>query len=86
MQKMYQQPSCLAHPFCTDGSGTGLLAPCLQTDSGNRNTQWPSVLCQHIGPNRTMFLPLESTNPFSIFIAWLNLDFGIEGLVSMYFM
>ena len=31
-----------------------------------------------IGPNRTMFLPLESTNPLSIFIAWLNLDFGIE--------
>ena len=31
-----------------------------------------------IGPNCTIFLPLESTNPFSIFIAWLNLDFGIE--------
>ena len=31
-----------------------------------------------IGPNRTMFLPVESTNAFSIFIAWLNLDFGIE--------
>ena len=31
-----------------------------------------------IGPNRTIFLPVESTNPFSVFIAWLNLDFGIE--------
>ena len=31
-----------------------------------------------IGPNRTIFLPVESTNAFSIFIAWLNLDFGIE--------
>ena len=31
-----------------------------------------------IGPNRTTFLPVESTNAFSIFIAWLNLDFGIE--------
>ena len=30
-----------------DGSSTGLFASCLQTDSGNRNTQWPSVLCQH---------------------------------------
>ena len=31
-----------------------------------------------IGPNHTIFLPLESTSPLSIFIAWLNLDFGIE--------
>ena len=31
-----------------------------------------------IGPNQTIFLPVESTNGFSIFIAWLNLDFGIE--------
>ena len=28
--------------------------------------------------NCTSFLPVESTNPFSIFIAWLNLEFGIE--------
>ena len=31
-----------------------------------------------IGPNRTIFLPVKSTDVFSIFIAWLNLDFGIE--------
>ena len=31
-----------------------------------------------VGPNRTIFLPVESTDAFSIFIAWLNLDFGIE--------
>ena len=31
-----------------------------------------------VGPNRTIFLPVESTNAFSIFIAWLNLDFGVE--------
>ena len=31
-----------------------------------------------VGVNRISFLPVESTNPFSIFIAWLNLDFGIE--------
>ena len=31
-----------------------------------------------IGPNRTIFLPVKSTNAFSVFIAWLNLDFGIE--------
>ena len=31
-----------------------------------------------IDPNHTIFLPVESTNPFSVFIAWLNLDFGIE--------
>ena len=31
-----------------------------------------------VGVNRTIFLPVESTDPFSVFIAWLNLDFGIE--------
>ena len=31
-----------------------------------------------VGANRTIFLPVESTNGFSVFIAWLNLDFGIE--------
>ena len=31
-----------------------------------------------VGVNRTIFLPVESTNAFSIFIAWLNFDFGIE--------
>ena len=31
-----------------------------------------------VGPNRTLFLPAGSTNAFSVFIAWLNLDFGIE--------
>ena len=28
--------------------------------------------------HHTIFLPVESTDAFSIFIAWLNLDFGIE--------
>ena len=31
-----------------------------------------------VGINRKIFLPVESTDAFSIFIAWLNLDFGIE--------
>ena len=31
-----------------------------------------------IGVNRNIFLPGESTNVFTAFIAWLNLDFGIE--------
>ena len=31
-----------------------------------------------VEPNRTIFLPAGSTNAFSVFIAWLNLDFGIE--------
>ena len=28
--------------------------------------------------NRTIFLPVESTDALSVFIAWLNFDFGIE--------
>ena len=47
LQTMYQQPFCLDHSFCCDGSSSGLLAFSLQTDSDNRNTQWPSVLCEH---------------------------------------
>ena len=31
-----------------------------------------------IEDNHTMFLPGDSTDPLSVFIAWLNLDFGIE--------
>ena len=31
-----------------------------------------------IGVNRTIFLPADSPDAFSMFIAWLNLDFGIE--------
>ena len=31
-----------------------------------------------VGANRTMFLPVESTGALSVFIAWLNLDFGVE--------
>ena len=31
-----------------------------------------------VGVNCTIFLPVESTDIFSVFIAWLNLDFGIE--------
>ena len=31
-----------------------------------------------VGPNWTIFLPAGSTDALSVFIAWLNLDFGIE--------
>ena len=47
LQTMHKQPSSLTDSFCADGSSTGLPAPSLQADSGNRNTQRPSVLCQY---------------------------------------
>ena len=31
-----------------------------------------------VGVNRTLFLPVETTDTLSIFVAWLNLDFGVE--------
>ena len=31
-----------------------------------------------VGANHALFLPVGSTDAFSVFIAWLNLDFGIE--------
>jgi len=30
------------------------------------------------GVNCTTFMPVESTDVLSVFIAWLNLDFGVE--------
>jgi len=30
-----------------------------------------------VGVNHTIFIPVESTNILSVFIAWLNLDFGV---------
>ena len=34
-------------PFAVMGVALVFFAPCLQTDSGHRNTQWLSVLCQY---------------------------------------
>ena len=31
-----------------------------------------------VGVNRTLFLQVETTDALSVFIAWLNLDFGVE--------
>ena len=31
-----------------------------------------------VGVNRTIFLPVKSTDALSVFIAWINFDFGIE--------
>ena len=31
-----------------------------------------------VGINQTLFLPVETTDALSVFIAWLNLDFGVE--------
>ena len=37
------------------------------------------VFCAYIlGVSCTIFLPVESTDALSIFVAWLNLDFGSE--------
>ena len=31
-----------------------------------------------VGVNRTLFLPVETTDALVVFLAWLNLDFGVE--------
>ena len=38
----------------------------------------PVFYANIVGANHTIFLPADSTVVFSMFIAWLNLDFGIE--------
>ena len=56
MYDVHKHLSLVPHPFCSDGSSTGVLASCLQTDSGNRNTQWPIVFYANIiGVNRITF-------------------------------
>ena len=86
MQIVYQQPSCLklaTHSFAVmRGSSNGLFAPCLQTDSGNKNAQWPNVR-QYCWSQLYHFLSVESTDTFLIFITQLNLDFGIETMKWM---
>ena len=44
MQKMHEQPSCLTHPFILTRAVLFLI--CKLTVASNRNTQWPSGLCQ----------------------------------------
>ena len=75
MQKVHQQQSCLAHPFCSDGSSTGLLLLVCKLTVATGTLSGLLFYANIIGPNRTIFLPIESTNALSIFIAWLNLDF-----------
>ena len=76
---MHKHLSPIAHTFCTNGGSTSLFAPCLQTDSIAAGTFSGLVFYSNIvGVNRTIFLPVRSTNALSVFIAWLNLDFGIE--------
>ena len=36
------------------------------------------VYANIVGVNRTIFLPMDSPDALSVFIAWLNLDFGID--------
>ena len=76
---MHQQPFDLPHSFCSDGSSTGLLAACLQTVAIATGTLSGLVFYANVvGVNRTIFLPVKSTDALSVFSAWLNLDFGIE--------
>ena len=71
--------SCCSFPMITDGSNTGLLASCLQTNSGNRCTQWLSVLCQYCWNQSCHFSTSEIyMDAFSVFVAWLNLNFGFR--------
>ena len=70
-------------PFAVmHGSSFGQLAPCLQTDCSNRNTQWPDILCQHCWSQSNYLLTKYQWNLPMLYhaasIAWLNLDFGIE--------
>ena len=66
MQEVYQQPSCLAGPFCTGGSSTGVLTPCLQTDSSNRNSQYALVFSGRFrgGKGGASAPPLAASNIF----------------------
>ena len=76
VQAVHQQPPCLAHPICTNGNSISpLLLVCKLTIA--TGTLSGLVFCANIvGTNHTISLPANSV--LSVFIAWLNLDFGIE--------
>ena len=78
MQAVHQYPSCLAHPFRTDGNSSGLLSPCQQTDYSTGLLSGLVFYANIVGVNRTILIPVESSNILSVFIAWLNLDFRVE--------
>ena len=42
--RVHEHLHLVTHLFCTGGSSIGFLGSCMQTDSGNRNNKWPSVL------------------------------------------
>ena len=74
-----KQLPCFAYPIGTDRSSTivFLLLVCKLTVATGTLS---GLLCYAniVGVNCTIFRSAESTNPLSVFIAWLNLDFGIE--------
>ena len=50
-----------------------------QFDGLSGNNQWADFLANIVRANQTIFFPHSTNNAFlSIFIAWLNLDLGIE--------
>ena len=80
MQEVYQQPSCLADPFAVMGVALVLLLLVCKLTVATGTLSGLVLYANIVKVNRTIFLPVESTctDALSVFIAWLNLDFGID--------
>jgi len=78
MQTVYEHPSIFVCTICTDGCSTLLLLLACKLTVATGTLSGLVFYANIVGVNHNIFLPVKSSNPYSIFIAWLNLDFGID--------
>ena len=65
-------------PFAVMGVALVFLLLVCKLTVATGTLSGPLFYANIVAVNRTIFLPVESTDALSVFIAWLNLDFGIE--------
>ena len=78
MQKVYKPLSLIDVPFALMGVALVILLFVCKLTVATGTLSGLVFYANIVGVNRTIFLPVESTDPLLVFIAWLNLDFGIE--------
>ena len=78
MQKVHKHLSLIVIPFTLLGVALVFLLLVCKLTVAAGTLSGLVFYANIVGANRTIFLPVESTDPLSVFIAWLNLDFGIE--------
>ena len=75
---VYLQLSCLANCFAVLGVALVFLLLVCRVTVATGTLSGLVFYANIVGAHRNIFLPGESTDVFSVFITWVNLDFGIE--------